>query len=55
MLFVSMLVGWHRLFNYPSPLFNVELEFACLSREVRLVAIALCCLDSAQPAGLPWL
>ena len=32
---------------------HVELEFACLSGYVRLVALALYCLDSAQPAELP--
>ena len=40
-------------FKYPGPLLYVELEFACLSGEVRLVALALYCLDSAQPAELP--
>ena len=37
----------------PGPLFNVEFEFACLSGLVRLVAFALYCLDSTQPAELP--
>ena len=29
-------------------LLNAELEFSCLSHEVRLVALALYCLDSAH-------
>ena len=33
--------------------YNVEFEFTCLSGQVRLVALALYCLDSAQPAELP--
>ena len=31
----------------------VELEFACLPGQVRLVALALYCLDPTQPAELP--
>ena len=46
-------VGHHWWFNYPGPLLNVEFEFACLSGYVRLVALALYCLDSNQPAELP--
>ena len=46
---IQLGVEHHWWFNYLGPLLDVELEFACLSGWVRLVALALYCLDSTQP------
>ena len=46
-------LGHYLCFNYPGPFLNIELELACLSGKVRLVSLALYCLDSAPPSGLP--
>ena len=44
----NLKLGHHWWFNYPGPLLDVELEFACLSGKVRPIALALYCLDSTQ-------
>ena len=46
-------VGHHWWLDYPGLLLDAEFEVFCLSGYVGLVALAVYCLDSVQPAGLP--